>query len=93
MLASLNSFLDQSNTIIAGIAPDRRYVGDVFPDLETSFADTVVPSDPSSQHFWTVFSVGCSPPQQACSGPAPASYGGSPASYWTVLAGSGGGSQ
>lgn len=87
VLASLNSFLDQSNAIIASIAPDRRYVGDVFPDLQTSFADTVVPADPSSQHFWTVFSVGCSPPQQACNGPAPASYGGSSASYWSVLAG------
>jgi phospholipid/cholesterol/gamma-HCH transport system substrate-binding protein len=89
VLASLNSFLDQSNAIIAGIAPDRRYVGDVFPDLQTSFADTVNPSDPNSQHFWTVFSVGCAPPQQACSGPAPASYGRSPSSYWTALAAGG----
>jgi virulence factor Mce-like protein len=85
VLSSLNGFLDQSNAILAGIAPDRRYVGDVFPDLQTSFADTVNPSDPSSQHFWTVFSVACQPPQQACTGTAPSAYNGSPTDYWATL--------
>jgi virulence factor Mce-like protein len=78
-LASLNSFLNESNTIIAGIAPMRRYVGDVFPDLNTSFADT----DASGQHFWSVFSVGCQP--NACAGGAPAAYNGSSSNLWSVL--------
>lgn len=83
-LANLNSFLDQSNTIIAGIAPMRRYVGDVFPDLNTSFAD----KDASGQHFWSVFSVGCQP--NACSNGAPASYNGSSSDLWAVLTSGGG---
>ena len=93
VLSSLDSFLQQSNTIVAGIAPDRRYVGDVFPDLQTSFADTVNPGDPNSQHFWTVFSVGCNPPQQqGCNGngAGPSAYGGSGPDYWAVLASRGG---
>ena len=61
----------------------RRYVGDVFPDLNTSFADTVDPANPGSQHFWTVFSVGCNP--GSCSGTAPSSYGGSAGDYWGLL--------
>jgi phospholipid/cholesterol/gamma-HCH transport system substrate-binding protein len=88
-LASLNSFLDQSNTIIAGIAPMRRYVGDVFPDLQTSFADQTT----SGQHFWSVFSVNCTSPGggSPCTNPGsqPASYNGSSGDVWAVLANGG----
>jgi phospholipid/cholesterol/gamma-HCH transport system substrate-binding protein len=58
VLTSTNEFLDQSNAIIAGLAPYRQYINDVFPDLASSFAD----SDPATgQHFWSVFSVSCEP--------------------------------
>jgi virulence factor Mce-like protein len=85
-LANLNSFLNESNTIIAGIAPMRRYVGDVFPDLNTSFAD----KDAAGQHFWSVFSVGCQP--NTCNNGGPASYNGSSSNLWSVLT-TGGGAQ
>jgi phospholipid/cholesterol/gamma-HCH transport system substrate-binding protein len=89
-LAQTNSFLDQSNTIISGIAPYRRVIGDVFPDLQTSFADT----DQNGQHFWSVFSVNCSAGPGGCNGgAAPSSYSGSPSDAWAVLASSPGGAR
>ena len=83
-LTTLNGFLHQSNQILAGVDPYRRYIGDVFPDLNTSFADT----DPATgQHFWSVFSVACEPGQGGCSGNgnAPAAYSGSPSDVWTAM--------
>ncbi|MBV8445237.1 MAG: MCE family protein [Candidatus Dormibacteraeota bacterium] len=81
-LADTNSFLDQSNTIITAIAPYRQYINDVFPDLETSFADT----DANGQHFWSVFSVNCYPDQ--CAGAAPSSdQQGTSGSFWAAYGG------
>ena len=56
-LTDLNSFLDQSNGILADIAKYRGAIHDVFPNLGSSFFDT----DPNNnnQHFWSVFSVNC----------------------------------
>jgi phospholipid/cholesterol/gamma-HCH transport system substrate-binding protein len=56
-LTNLNSFLDQSNGILADIAKYRGAIHDVFPNLGSSFFDT----DPNAnnQHFWSVFSVNC----------------------------------
>jgi phospholipid/cholesterol/gamma-HCH transport system substrate-binding protein len=64
-LDSTNNFLDQSNAIITAIAPYRQYINDVFPDLQTSFADT----DANGQHFWSVYSVSCD--AGSCSGASP----------------------
>jgi virulence factor Mce-like protein len=76
-LSSTNGFLNQSNLIIADLAPYRQYINDVFPALETSFADT----DKSGQHFWSVFSVGCQPnPNKQCS-PNPNQSNNPPSSY------------
>jgi phospholipid/cholesterol/gamma-HCH transport system substrate-binding protein len=85
VLDSTNSFLNESNTIISGLAPYRQYISDVFPDLSTSFADT----DPNGQHFWSVFSVSCEPGQ--CSGTAQPSstQGGNGSSIWTTYSGAG----
>jgi phospholipid/cholesterol/gamma-HCH transport system substrate-binding protein len=60
VLDTTDRFLDTSNQILAGLAPYRQYIDDVFPDLATSFADT---SDGTAggQHFWSVFSVSCEP--------------------------------
>jgi phospholipid/cholesterol/gamma-HCH transport system substrate-binding protein len=72
-LADLNSFLDQSNGILASISKNRGAIHDTFPNLGSSFFDT----DPNSkdangnlQHFWSVFSVNCS---SDCTGQASAS--------------------
>ncbi len=70
-LGNTNGFLDESNTIIADLAPYRQYINDVFPALQTSFADT----DANGQHFWSVFSTSCQP--MSCSGNAPSSAGAS----------------
>jgi virulence factor Mce-like protein len=89
-LDQTNRFLDQSNTIINGIAPYRRAISDVFPDLQTSFADTF--KDPQTgllQHFWSVFSVNCSAGSCA-SGAAPSAFNGSPSNVWAAMASSGG---
>jgi virulence factor Mce-like protein len=81
-LSSTNNFLDQSNTIITAIAPYRQYINDVFPDLQTSFAD----QDQNGQHFWSVFSVSCEP--NSCSGAAPSSdTTGSSGSVWAAYGG------
>jgi phospholipid/cholesterol/gamma-HCH transport system substrate-binding protein len=85
-LSTLDGFLNQSNQILTGIDPYRRYIGDVFPDLNTSFADK---NPATGQHFWSVFSVACEPGQGGCSGSAPATYGGSSSDVWTAM-GSGG---
>jgi phospholipid/cholesterol/gamma-HCH transport system substrate-binding protein len=64
-LTDLNSFLDQSNSILTDIAKYRGAIHDVFPNLGSSFFDT----DPNNnnQHFWSVFSVTCS---STCTGQA-----------------------
>ncbi len=87
VLDNTNSFLDKSNRIIAGLAPYRQYINDVFPDLATSFADT----DPAGQHFWSVFSVNCEPNSCASGTPQPSSQqsSGTPSSVWAAYAGGG----
>ncbi len=88
VLDTTNSFLDTSNHIIAALAPYRQYISDVFPDLQTSFADT----DPSNnQNFWSVFSVNCEP-NQCSSGAAPSSQQtpSSSSSVWASYSGGGG---
>src|SRR6202165_315440 len=88
-LTSTNGFLNQSNQIIAALAPYRQYINDVFPALQTSFADT----DPNGQHFWSVFSATCT----ADGGPVPtgtcsqSSSQTQPSSYSTGSAGDLGG--
>jgi virulence factor Mce-like protein len=55
-LTSAQAFLFQSNDILGSIGVNRKSIHDVFPFLQSSFADT----DPSTgQHFWSVFSVNC----------------------------------
>ncbi len=63
-VTSAASFLNQSNDILNSISTSRRAIHDVFPDLQSSFADTdpKSPIDPITgqhQHFWSVFSVTC----------------------------------
>ena len=85
-LSNTNSFLDQTNTIISAIAPYRQYINDVFPALQTSFAD----KDANGQHFWSVFSVNCQP--NSCSGSSASSYSGgsSGGNVWAAYSGGGG---
>ena len=83
-LTDLNSFLDQSNGILADIARYRGAIHDVFPNLGSSFFDT----DPNNnnQHFWSVFSVTCS---SNCTGQAsdqPPSSG-APNANWAAAMG------
>jgi phospholipid/cholesterol/gamma-HCH transport system substrate-binding protein len=61
---STQAFLFQSNDILGSISVNRKSIHDVFPFLQSAFADT----DPNSgkdpitgdhQHFWSVFSVSC----------------------------------
>jgi phospholipid/cholesterol/gamma-HCH transport system substrate-binding protein len=56
-LTQLNSFLDQSSSILGNLAHYRTAIHDVFPNLGSSFFDT----DPNNnnQHFWSVFSLNC----------------------------------
>jgi phospholipid/cholesterol/gamma-HCH transport system substrate-binding protein len=82
-LQQANAFLDQSNPILSGIAPFRQSVHDVFPHLASSFADT----DPSGQHFWSVYSVNCG---SGCGADQPqtASYGSTgSAPFWASAGG------
>lgn len=65
-LQTTNGFLDQTNDILGVLAPYRRSIHDVFPNLGTSFQDVT----PDGQHLWSVFSVsdcntGCQPPAPA----------------------------
>jgi phospholipid/cholesterol/gamma-HCH transport system substrate-binding protein len=69
-LTNTNNFLTQANTISSSLAPYRQYIADIFPALQTSFADL----DPNGNHFWSVFSVTCSlPPAGTCQGSIPSS--------------------
>jgi phospholipid/cholesterol/gamma-HCH transport system substrate-binding protein len=78
-LNNTNSFLDQSNAIITAIAPYRQYINDVFPDLQSSFAD----KDANGQHFWSVYSVNCD--SGSCSGTSPdGAAAQSPDSIWAA---------
>jgi ABC-type transporter Mla subunit MlaD len=95
-LTSTNGFLNQSNQIIAAIAPYRQYINDVFPALQTSFADT----DANGQHFWSVFSATCTAnggplPTGTCSQSSsqtqPSSYStGSSGNLWGMYSSGGG---
>ena len=90
-VANLQSFLGTANSIIADIAPYRQYVNDVFPDLQSSFADTV-DNNGVMQHVWSVFSVNC-PTPSTCNGTAQPASGASapPSSTWAAMgAGAGG---
>ena len=81
-LNATNSFLSGTNQIIGDIAPYRQYISDVFPALQSSFADT----DANGQHFWSVFSVNCYPDQ--CAGAAPSSdQQGTSGSFWAAYGG------
>jgi ABC-type transporter Mla subunit MlaD len=94
-LTSTNGFLNQSNQIIAALAPYRQYINDVFPALQTSFNDT----DANGQHFWSVFSATCTAnggpiPSGTCSQSSsqtqPSSYStGSAGNFWGVYGGGG----
>jgi phospholipid/cholesterol/gamma-HCH transport system substrate-binding protein len=85
-LSSANTFLDESNTISSDLAPYRQYINDIFPALQTSFAD----KDPNGNHFWSVFSVNCS--TTICAGSSPSSYSaGSSGDLWAAYTPGGGG--
>ena len=85
-LSATNSFLDTSNTIITALAPYRQYINDVFPALQTSFAD----KDANNQHFWSVYSVTCDA-GSGCSGNAPAAYTTAPSNdVWAAYSTGGG---
>ena len=86
-MANIKSFLGAADSIIADIAPYRQYVNDVFPDLQSSFNDTVN-NNGVMQHVWSVFSVNC-PTQATCNGKAqPAGSSASlPASTWAAMGG------
>jgi phospholipid/cholesterol/gamma-HCH transport system substrate-binding protein len=95
-LNSTNTFLQQANFIISHLAPYRQYINDVFPALQSSFADT----DANGQHFWSVFSVQCnfnSPVlpggcSQSSNAPQPSSaQGGNPDNVWAAYSSGGGG--
>jgi ABC-type transporter Mla subunit MlaD len=66
-LTSTNSFLTQANAISSDLAPYRQYINDIFPGLQSSFADL----DPNGNHFWSVFSNNCD--IVVCTGPSPSS--------------------
>jgi phospholipid/cholesterol/gamma-HCH transport system substrate-binding protein len=84
-VSNLRAFFGTANSIIADIAPYREYVNDVFPDLQSSFADTV-DNNGVMQHVWSVFSVNC-PMTATCNGnPQPtASSPSPPSSTWAAL--------
>lgn len=84
-LSNIKAFLGTANSILADIAPYRQYVNDVFPDLQSSFGDTVN-NNGVVQHVWSVFSVNC-PTPVTCNGTSqPASGSASPpASTWAAL--------
>lgn len=90
-VANLSSFLNSANSIIAGIAPYRQYVNDVFPDLQSSFADTI-DNNGVTQHVWSVFSVNC-PTPATCNGTAQPASGqsGPPSSTWAAMSAGAGG--
>jgi len=90
-VANLSSFLSTANSIIADIAPYRQYVNDVFPDLQSSFADTVN-NNGVMQHVWSVFSVNCPTPSTCNGTPQPASgTAAPPSSTWAAMGTGGGG--
>jgi phospholipid/cholesterol/gamma-HCH transport system substrate-binding protein len=80
-LTSTSNFLTQSNDILGGLASYRRSIHDVFPDLGTSFADTL----PSGQHLWSVFGVSCS---NSCSSNKTTSGANAPNATWAAVFGS-----
>jgi phospholipid/cholesterol/gamma-HCH transport system substrate-binding protein len=95
-LTTFDAFLNQTNDILGSLAPYRRSIHDVFPDLGTSFQDTV----PSGQHLWSVFSVGdCNNGMSGCTKAASSTGGsigstasadGAPNALWaSVMGGSG----
>jgi len=90
-VANLSAYLNTANATLADIAPYRQYVNDVFPDLESSFADTI-DNNGVTQHVWSVFSVNCPTPQTCLGKPQPASgQSAPPSSTWAAMATGGGG--
>ena len=95
-LTDLQAFLFQSNDILGSISVNRKSIHDVFPFLQSAFADT----DPvTGQHFWSVFSISChasplSPNQPACSsnGTSTTSFAlpAAPNTTWAAAMGGGG---
>jgi phospholipid/cholesterol/gamma-HCH transport system substrate-binding protein len=86
-LTDTQAFFDQSNDIIGGLAPYRRSIHDVFPDLGTSFQDTQA----NGQHLWSVFSVGDCNSGCATTQPKPSTYTtGAPNATWADAVGGGG---
>ncbi|HEX6538290.1 MAG TPA: MlaD family protein [Candidatus Dormibacteraeota bacterium] len=84
-VSNIKAFLGTANSIIADIAPYRQYVNDVFPDLQSSFGDTVT-NNGVVQHVWSVFSVNCPTPVTCNGSSQPASSSASPpASTWAAL--------
>ena len=90
-VANLSAFLSTATSTIADIAPYRQYVNDVFPDLQSSFADTV-DNNGVMQHVWSVFSVNC-PTPSTCNGTAQPASGAAapPSSTWAAMGSGGGG--
>ena len=86
-LTDAQAFFNQSNDIIGGLAPYRRSIHDVFPDLGTSFQDTQA----NGQHLWSVFSVGDCNSGCATSQKSSTTYStGAPNATWADAVGGGG---
>jgi ABC-type transporter Mla subunit MlaD len=85
-LDSANAFLTQSNTITSDLAPYRQYINDIFPVLQTAFADT----DPAGGHILEAYDVNCNhtTPNKfgICVGDVPSAYTPSASGdVWTAL--------
>lgn len=84
-LQTTNGFLDQTNDILGTLAPYRRSIHDVFPNLGTSFQDVTS----SGQHLWSVYSL--SDCNTGCQAPSPAAaHVVAPNAVWAAVMGGAG---
>ena len=87
-LTSARAFLSESNDILGSISANRKSIHDVFPFLQSAFADT----DPATgQHFWSVYSLSCHNPCGS-NGTSTATFAlpAAPNSTWAAAMGGGG---
>jgi phospholipid/cholesterol/gamma-HCH transport system substrate-binding protein len=89
-LDAANAFLDQSNAITADLAPYRQYINDIFPVLQTAFADTGA----TGQHVLEALSINCRGDalSNLCAGDVPSALSpNASGDVWAVLASAGAG--
>ena len=88
-LTSAQAFLFQSNDILGSISVNRKSIHDVFPFLQSAFADT----DPvTGQHFWSVYSISCHLNPCSSNGTSTTSFAlpAAPNTTWAAAMGGGG---